>query len=105
MISPDVLLAALADAAHDGRAGDLRAALAAGASVNAVAAGRDSPLCLAVMFGHAGCVRILLEAGADVNHRGSYGRTPLHYAAKTDAAITALLLDHGADMRARNDGD
>lgn len=95
----------LAEAARRGDVAKLRALLASGAPVDPEPAGKDSPLCLAVMFGQLDAARALLDAGANVNHAGSYGRTPLHYAARAGVAATELCLAHGADLRARNEGD
>jgi ankyrin repeat protein len=49
-------------------------------------------------------LRLLLEAGADVNATQAGSDTPLHQAAATgNAAVVALLLEHGADKAARCD--
>ena len=49
-------------------------------------------------------LRAVLAAGPDVNARNSNGDTPLHVAARTciDSVAGALLLDHGADIDARD---
>lgn len=79
--------------------------LAQGTPADPVPAGRDSPLCFAAMYGRLDAARRLLDAGANVSHRGSYGRTPLHYAAQKSLEATSLLLERGADIDARHDGD
>jgi ankyrin repeat protein len=51
-------------------------------------------------------VRVLLDAKADVNFREEkFGMTALHYAAATNdnTTIAQLLLDHGADINAKDD--
>lgn len=95
----------LCRAAERGDLEAVRALLAAGASVDPVPAGEDSPLCLAVMFRQLAVAEALLDAGANVNHRGGYGRTPLLYAAGRSVALIRLLVARGADLRARHDGD
>ena len=51
-------------------------------------------------------VEILLKAGADIQRRGVNDYTPLHYAAaRDDARLVKLLLDHGADSAARTNID
>jgi serine/threonine-protein phosphatase 6 regulatory ankyrin repeat subunit A len=51
-------------------------------------------------------VEILLDAKADVHFKEEkFGMTALHYAARSnnDTAIAQMLLDHGADVNARDD--
>lgn len=61
----------------------------------------------AAKSGDAETVRTLLAADAAlVTTRDSDGSTPLHCAAwKGHAAVCAMLLDHGADVNARNAND
>jgi len=99
---------ALHHAAHGGRDAVVRALLDAGVDVDALAAAFDNtPLHVAVRPGSRATpetLRILIDAGADVNARTAwYGTTPLHFAAKyiRDPAMTAALLDAGADPLAR----
>lgn len=52
--------------------------------------------------GRVEVMRLLLAAGADVQQRGTNDYTALHYAAaRDDALVVELLLDHGADPAAR----
>ena len=49
-------------------------------------------------------VALLIRRGGDVNHRAAGGWTPLHLAASRGSiAVIDLLLDAGADPRARSD--
>lgn len=85
----------LTAAAASGDAAGLRAALAAGAEVDA----RESvatALMMAARHGHAACVKLLLEAGADV-HAHAYGVGSLEWAAGGGhAECVELLLAAGA---------
>lgn len=75
-------------------------ALAAGLDPNATKAGNDSLLCYASMYRQPAAASLLVEAGANVNHRGSCGRSPLHYAAMhPNMDVVRLLLDCGAKRR------
>ena len=48
--------------------------------------------------------RLLIAKGADVTAKDHYGNTPLHQAAGArDVEIATMLIDHGAEVRARND--
>jgi ankyrin repeat protein len=49
-------------------------------------------------------VRLLLERGGTVNARGVLGQTPLHWAARHNAALIPLLVERGAAVEA-TDGD
>jgi ankyrin repeat protein len=52
--------------------------------------------------GRVEVMRLLLAAGADVQQRGINDYTALHYAAaRDDALVVELLLEHGADPEAR----
>ena len=95
----------LFDAAADGAADELAAALASdGAAkldVGAMRSGAGDTLLLeAAASGSAACVAALVGAGADVNATGNHGRTPLWRAAfglHTEAVVA--LLAAGADPR------
>jgi ankyrin repeat protein len=59
---------------------------------------------LAVFFRHPDLARVLIERGAGVNasSRNAFRVAPVHAAAATrDAEIMQLLIDHGADVNAR----
>ncbi len=75
---------------------------------NAVALDGFQPLGLACFFGHYDIARFLIENGAEVNSpsRNDQKVTPLHSAAASRSLdIAGLLLDHGADPDARQEGD
>jgi ankyrin repeat protein len=71
----------LRTAAATGDADGLRAALAAGADVNARGEFGDSALNLACEQGHAEIVAALLGAGANVENKGGADKTPIMNAA------------------------
>lgn len=103
------------------RAGDgerLRTLLAAGADVDEVQAGSllfgghivavrgCTPLLAAVGEGHTAAARLLVAAGADARRAGEGGVTALHLAAFLDRAdLVRPLVEAGADLEARADGD
>jgi uncharacterized protein len=75
---------------------------------------KDSALTLAVWHGHTAVVELLLTAGADPNHRQATGHTALLLLicmAYPEAlrshrlALFRLLLSHGADIKARVEGE
>ena len=54
----------------------------------------------------AAIIELLLRAGAEVDSRGSHGFTPLMVAAyHDDRAAVRALLDAGAELGAKNNGD
>lgn len=100
-------------AARVGDRAAMEAALAAGASVNAVDKKGLSPLRLvgltplglAAAYGHRNIAEFLLEHGANVDAVSADGfeQTPLNEAAHYGSTdVAALLLDHGADINARD---
>jgi ankyrin repeat protein len=85
-----------------------------GAHPNVSGFAGTTPLHSAALNGDFEMVQVLLNYKAEVNARNSYGRTALHYASQgryhegADAnfalsltKITRLLLEHGADVNAR----
>jgi ankyrin repeat protein len=77
-----------------------------GALVQARDSDGSTALHCAVWKGHQAIVAYLLSAGAAVNahnNNGHWGTTPLHAAAHANqAAIAQMLIDHGADEKARD---
>lgn len=81
----------------------LRAALAAGAPVDAADSDGWTGLMYAVARGDSAMADKLLAAGASPDRRTSEGFTPLHLAAwRGDSGIVRLLLSKGADSALRD---
>ncbi len=91
---------------QQGSAGEVAAALANGASVDAVNGWGATPLVIAARVSSAEIVETLIQAGADINFSiqmdNEYrGRTPLMNAARSgEGENVRLLLKSGADARA-----
>ena len=96
----------------------IRAALAAGADVNAGDSDEDDERCLTPLHlcsklnpdaeAVTAAVKALVAAGAEVRAMDRFGQEPLHYAAsnqdaKAAAAAVAVLVAAGADVRAKED--
>ncbi|MCX2680402.1 ankyrin repeat domain-containing protein [Galbibacter sp. EGI 63066] len=61
-----------------------------------------SPFCMSIVKGDLETVKKLIELGADVNEK-SNGLTPAMYAAKFNRVdILKLLIDKGADLKAKS---
>jgi ankyrin repeat protein len=74
--------------------------------VNATNSDGDNALHWAVRSNDRAAARMLIDAGIEVNPPGDLGYTPLHEAcAAGNADMVMLLLQHGADLYARREGD
>jgi uncharacterized protein len=81
---------------------EARAALEAGADVNAKDAEHDeAAIVLAAMFGDAEIIQVLIDAGAEVDARDDKGRTALFFA-QVGSDLFARLLAAGADVQAKD---
>jgi ankyrin repeat protein len=88
-------------AAQDGDVESTKLLLAAGADPNDAAPDGSSAVVLAAHTGQDDVAKLLLNAGANPNAAGS-GYTALHIAAmRGDLALIEALIDHGADLNAR----
>jgi len=85
----------------------VKQALDTGADINAQSDNRYSPLMWACTYSsranYAEVAKYLILAGADVNITANDGTTALLEAAESSAEITQLLLNKGADIKARRD--
>ncbi|MFJ4175510.1 ankyrin repeat domain-containing protein [Microbacterium sp. NPDC089696] len=100
--TPDLLVAATT-----GDADAVRAALDAGADIEARGDGGMTALVMATKADHVEAARTLIEAGADVNAKDDIQDSAYLYAgARGHDEILRLTLDHGADLASTNrDGD
>jgi ankyrin repeat protein len=91
-------------AAAEGDVSGIRAALSAGADVNALDDQGKTALLLAVgPHGSCDAVELLISKGADVNRADRWGNTPLMDAAMWVALpCVRQLLDHGAQVNAQD---
>lgn len=88
----------LFNAARAGTAGQVAAALAAGAELEATNQQGMTPLMVAAINKNQGAVAALLRAGANPNHANAKGQTVLMAAVVGgDLEVVRLLLDKGAD--------
>jgi hypothetical protein len=90
-------------AAKNGKVDVLQALVGSGIDINAMSNDKATPLFLAAKAGHYQVCRWLLEQGAEVDTRCSWHkRTALYNAlVNNDLEIARLLLDHDADIFAR----
>jgi ankyrin repeat protein len=98
-------------AAKSGERSGVEAAIAQGASVNAVdekglspvGLNGMTPLGLAAAYGHRNVAEFLLDRGANLDTKDFLGHAPLHMAAEYGSdGVAKLLLDRGADIDARD---
>lgn len=73
--------------------------------VNACSTDGDNALHCIVRWNDLDAAKALLDAGIDVNKAGDLGYTPLHVACvQGNEQMVKLLIDHGADLFALNEG-
>lgn len=90
-------------AAASGDADGVRAAVAAGADIEARGQGGMTPLVAATKANHVEAARVLIEAGADVNAKDDIQDSAYLYAgARGHDEILRLTLEHGADLNSTN---
>jgi len=74
--------------------------------VNVVNCDGDNALHVVVRWNDIEAARLLIDAGINVNQYGDLGNTPLHEAcAFGHKEMVRLLVEHGADLYARAEGD
>jgi len=108
--SPPTQETAMTDATHDlltaaaaGEADAVRAALDAGADIEARGSEGMTALVAATKANHVDAARILIEAGADVNAKDDIQDSAYLYAgARGHDEILVLTLEHGADLKSTN---
>jgi hypothetical protein len=87
----------LSGAAHDGRLGEVRHALRAGADVNARGMCDGTSLMDAAYYGHVEVVSELIKHGANLNARDKHGNSALsHAVSRQHPAVADILLNAGA---------
>lgn len=73
--------------------------------VNACSIDGDNALHCIVRWNDLNAAKALIDAGIDVNKAGDLGYTPLHVACmQGNEQMVKLLIDHGADLFALNEG-
>ncbi len=96
---------ALARAAQAGKIAVAALLIDRGADVNARAINGSTPLFYAAEADRAAITRLLIDRGADPNIPGRTGLRPLAAAYNGSQESAELLLKHGADPNALDDGD
>jgi ankyrin repeat protein len=99
----------LIQAAKAGDVAGIKAAITAGADINAVDYSESKngrrALNYAAWYNRSDAVRALVAAGAPINLTNRTGFTPLHHAAEAGSLDAArVLLELGADRTLRNNG-
>ncbi|MGO9864419.1 MAG: ankyrin repeat domain-containing protein [Terriglobales bacterium] len=97
--SPGVLDKTLIEAARDGRANEVIAALEKGANVDAFDKDDGTALTVAISYEHFDMAKLLISRGADVNQAGYSSNTPLTLAAYMGVLdLVRTLIEKGADV-------
>eukprot|EP01062_Namystynia_karyoxenos_P062940 TRINITY_DN55794_c0_g1_i1.p1 TRINITY_DN55794_c0_g1~~TRINITY_DN55794_c0_g1_i1.p1 ORF type:complete len:207 (+),score=81.69 TRINITY_DN55794_c0_g1_i1:81-623(+) len=91
------------EAVQSGRVKYVKEALAAGADINQIGSGGQSPLMAASLQGHARVAKHLLEQGADPKIAEKDGYTPMHGAGfQGRPEVAKVLLAAGLDRSERH---
>jgi hypothetical protein len=85
----------LTQAVTSGDESAVSALLAAGADVNETTSGGQTPLILAVIFGHTNLVRLLVDAGADPYARDNLGLDSIEWAQRRGLREALSILTNG----------
>jgi ankyrin repeat protein len=91
------------DAVREDSPEKIKLALAAGAEINTIGQGGQTPLMNGVLSGKTAAVEFLLKQGADTKIGEKDGYTPMHGAGfQGRADIAKLLIAHGLDPSDRH---
>ncbi len=94
---------ALFDAAREGSAVGVQAALARGADISSQDDYYGTALHIASLFGRLEVVKYLISCGADIEAKNSCGETPLHIGSREGRLeVVKHLISYGADIDAKN---
>ncbi|XP_072904139.1 ankyrin repeat and SOCS box protein 5b isoform X3 [Hemitrygon akajei] len=98
----DCWASAIHEASSKGRSECIQVLISWGADIDLDISHQGTPLYVACVHQQYFCIKKLLHAGANVQ-KGKHLETPLHAAARqSNPDIVMLLLDFGAEVRARN---
>jgi ankyrin repeat protein len=93
----------LLSASVHGNVKEIKAAIMAGANVNAVNTLGESPLNMVSKLSYEFLVKYLISIGANVNTSNNSKITPLHWAVEyNNVEMVKMLLKKGADLNARD---
>lgn len=87
----------LTQAVTSGDESAVSALLAEGANVNETTSGGQTPLILAVIFGHTHLIRLLVKAGADPHVRDNLGLDAIEWAQRRGLTEAVGILKNGSD--------
>ncbi len=78
-----------------------------GANPNKYKKGYDGAIHYAAMYNQVEAVKLLAQNGVNIDAKGSYGRTPLIYAASSAKSLEMVrfFISSGANVNAKNDAD
>jgi hypothetical protein len=88
----------LTNAVTSGDEQAVSALLANGADVNETTGGGQTPLILAVIFGHTNLVKLLMKAGADPQLRDNLGLNAIEWAQRRGSAEAVAIFKNGLEQ-------